>query len=67
MTEQVNILLSSALYSKFDCSYLGNPLRLLSVIKRASAQSILMLLDVVLDAFALIPAIYGVTLVPICP
>jgi hypothetical protein len=59
MTKKVNILLSSALSSKYDCSYLGSPLRLLSVIKRASAQGALVLLDVSLDAFALIPSLHS--------
>ena len=49
-------LLSAAPSSKYDCSGMRSPWRLLSVIKRASAQGALVLLHVMLDAFAFIPS-----------
>ena len=60
MTQKFNILSSAALSSKYDCSYLGSPLRLLSVIKRASAhEGALVLLDVILGVCVYtVPVLY---------
>jgi hypothetical protein len=52
-------LISAAPSSNYDCSGMRSLQRLLSVIKHASAQGALMLLDVTLDAFALIPSLHS--------